>query len=211
MVSQETLDAIGAAVGDLATKFTGARADDQGKFYEHDFRLKAVEAQIRNYSSKGSDEKLMPMTARRAFSSIPKYGGSSKEYDSWKFQMAQFLAEDMDFPGLLDFFETLVEEADDVTMQLYQQRTGVAEDKLKWLTHQLFQVMSLNCVGDALSHVKSVKDDLQLRGVRVWWRLTQEWQCLYGQRWSSFQSWTGEEHHGGHSCSGKMGGLDKGV
>ena len=157
-------------------------SDDQGKFYELDFRLKAVEAQIRNFSAKGSDEKLKPMTARRAFSSIPKYGGSSKEYDSWKFQMAQFLAEDMDFPGLLDYIEKLVEEPDDVTMQASQQRTGVAEDKLKWLTHQLFQVMSLNCVGDALSHVKSVKDGLQLRGVRVWWRLTQEWQCLSGQR-----------------------------
>ena len=119
MVSQETLDAIGAAVGDLATKFTGARADDQGKFYELDFRLKAVEAQIRNFSSKGSDEKLKPMTARRAFSSIPKYGGSSKEYDSWKFQLAQFLAEDMDFPGLLDYIEKLVEEPDDVTMQAF--------------------------------------------------------------------------------------------
>ena len=66
MVSQETLDAIGAAVGDLATKFTA------------DFRLKAVEAQIRKFSSKGPDEKLKPMTAGRAFSSIRKYGGSSK-------------------------------------------------------------------------------------------------------------------------------------
>ena len=74
MVSQETLDAIGAAVGDLATQFSGARSEDQGKFYELDFRLKAVEAQIRSFSSKGSDGKLMPMTARRAFSSIPKYG-----------------------------------------------------------------------------------------------------------------------------------------
>ena len=87
MVSQETLDAIGAAVGDLATQFSGARSEDQVKFYELDFRLKAVEAQIRNFSSKGPDEKLVLMTARRAFSSIPKYGGSSKEFDSWKFQM----------------------------------------------------------------------------------------------------------------------------
>ena len=63
MMSQETLDAIGAAVGDLATQFSGARSEDQVKFYELDFRLKAVEAQIRNFSSKGSDEKLMPMTA----------------------------------------------------------------------------------------------------------------------------------------------------
>ena len=77
------------------------------------------------------------MTARRAFSSIPKYGGSSKEYDSWKFQMANSLRRH-GFPGLLDFFEKLVEEPDDVTMQAYQQRTGVAKDKLKWLTHQLF-------------------------------------------------------------------------
>ena len=85
MVSQETLDAIGAAVGGLAAQFSGARSEDQGRFFELDFRLKAVEAQIRNFNSKSSDEKLMPMTARRAFSSIPKYSGSSKEYDSWKF------------------------------------------------------------------------------------------------------------------------------
>ena len=88
----------------------------------------------------------------------------------------------MDFPSLLDYIEKLVEEPDEVTMQVYQQRTGVDQDKLKWLTHQLLQVMSLNCVGDALSHVKSVKDDVLSRGVRVWWRLTQEWQCLSGQR-----------------------------
>ena len=95
--------------------------------------------------------------------------------------MTQFLAKDMDFPSLLGFFEKLVEEPDEVTMQVYQQRTGVDQDKLKWLTHQLFQVMSLNCAGDALSH-ESVKDDLLSRRVRVWWRLTQEWQCLSGQR-----------------------------
>ena len=67
-------------------------------------------------------------------------------------------------------------------MQVYQQKTGVDQDKLKRPTHQLFQVMSLKCIGDALSHVKSVKDDLLSRGVRLWWRLTQEWQCLSGQR-----------------------------
>ena len=81
MVSQETLDAIGAAVGDLATKFTGARVDDQGKFYELDFRLKAVEAQIRNFSSKGS----RCHDSQASVLQLPKYGGSSKEYDglSW--------------------------------------------------------------------------------------------------------------------------------
>ena len=75
----------------------------------------------------------------------------------------------MDFPSLLEYIEKLVEEPDEVTMHVYQQRTGVEQDKLKWLlTHQLLQVMSLNCVGDALSHVKSVKDDVLSRGVRVW-------------------------------------------
>ena len=202
--------------GDLATQFTGARSEDQGKFYELDFFFKAVEAQIRNFSSKGSDEKLMPMTARRAFSSIPKYGGSSQEYDSWKCQMTQILAEDMDFSSLLVFFEKLVEESDEVTMQVYQQRTGVDQDKLKWLTQQLFQVMSLNCIGDAFSHVKSVKDDLLSRGVRVWWRLTQEWQCLSGQR---LQGLVGRVVNPGQVKNimevtvavEKMGGLDKGI
>ena len=41
---------------------------------------------------------------------------------------------------------------DAVTMRVYQQKTGVRADKLEWLVHQLCQVMSLNCVGDALSH-----------------------------------------------------------
>ena len=54
--------------------------------------------------------------------------------------MTQFLAEGMDFPSLLDYIEKLVEELDEVTMKVYQQRTGVDQDKLTWLTHQLFQV-----------------------------------------------------------------------
>ena len=122
----------------------------------------------------------------------------------------------MDFPSLLEYIEKLVEEPGEVTMQVYQQRTGVDQDKLKWLlTHQLLQVMSLNCVGDALSHVKSVKDDVLSRGSCV---VTSDARVAVLVRattsrvgWSSSQSWTGKKHHGGHSCSGKMGGLDKGV
>ena len=48
MVSQQTLDAIGAAVGDLATQFSGARPEDQGKFYELDFRASVLQhSQVR--------------------------------------------------------------------------------------------------------------------------------------------------------------------
>ena len=62
-------------------------------------------------------------------------------------------------------------------------------------------MLSLICVGDALSHVRSVKDDLQLRRVLV--LVSSDARVALtvcpttsGVGRSSFQSWTSNEHHG---------------
>ena len=75
--------------------------------------LQAVETQLQNSTAEASDGKTMPMRTRRAFSIIPKFTGSSKECDPWKFQLSQLLSEDMDFPGLLD---DLIDELDAVNL-----------------------------------------------------------------------------------------------
>ena len=78
----------------------------------------------------------------------------------------------MDFPGLLDRFEKLVNEPDTATIHLYQQQTDVREDRPKWLVHQLFQVMSFNCLGDAVSRVRKCEGRLGVpeshNGFKVW-------------------------------------------
>ena len=107
----------------------------------------------------------------------------------------------MDSPGLFHYIEKLIEEPDDVTMHVCQQRAGVSEDQMKWVIHQLFLVLSLVCVGDALSHVRSVKDDLQLRRVLV--LVSSDARVALtvcpttaGVGRSSFQSWTSNERQG---------------
>ena len=39
------------------------------------------------------------MTTRRAFSLLPSYNGRPEEFETWRFQLGQFLNEDPVFPG----------------------------------------------------------------------------------------------------------------
>ena len=45
------------------------------------------------------------LTTKRAFTMLPHYHGKSEEFDSWKFQMTQFLAEDQFFIQFLEWIE----------------------------------------------------------------------------------------------------------
>ena len=69
--------------------------------------------------------------------------------------------------------------------------------QMQWLV-QLYQVMSPNCVDDALSLVRT---SLNVEA--------QHWQCLSGRRRTTpmfggtgVELWTGQEHIWGHSCKG---------
>ena len=46
------------------------------------------------------------LTTKRAFSLLPSYTGKAEEYDTWRFQLTQFLAEDSYFAAFLDWIET---------------------------------------------------------------------------------------------------------
>ena len=52
------------------------------------------------------------MTTRRAFSMLPSYNGKPEEYDTWRFQVTQFLAQDVYLPKFLDWIENEVGEED---------------------------------------------------------------------------------------------------
>mgnify|MGYP001067729332 CR=1 FL=1 len=45
------------------------------------------------------------LTTKRAFSLLPNYSGKVEEYDTWRFQITQFLAEDPFFVTFLEWIE----------------------------------------------------------------------------------------------------------
>ena len=88
---------------------------------------------------------------------------------------------------LLEYIKKLSQEPDTTPLTVYRQTSVNRTDKTRWLVHQLHQVTSLSCGGEAPGHVQSVKDDFEGGGVQVWWRLTQEeWQVLSRERFQGF-------------------------
>ena len=123
------------------------------------------------------------MTARRAFMTLPKYEGKAETYDAWKFQAGQFLGEEVYFTEFLQYLEGLAADPDEHDLADFATANpNIPVEKVGWMSHQMYQVLSLNCIGDALSHIKGLQPDTKLRGARAWWRLTQEWQSMSGQR-----------------------------
>ena len=55
----------------------------------------------------------MGMTARRAFMTLPKYEGKAETYDAWKFQVGQFLGEEVYFTEFLQYLEGLAADPDE--------------------------------------------------------------------------------------------------
>ena len=52
------------------------------------------------------------LTAKRAFSLLPTYTGKVEEYDTWRFQMVQFLCHEKYFPKFMEWIETELEGED---------------------------------------------------------------------------------------------------
>ena len=53
-----------------------------------------------------------PLTTKRAFSMLPNYTGKVEEYDTWRFQMIQFLSEDAYFGKFLEWIENDLDAED---------------------------------------------------------------------------------------------------
>ena len=152
------------------------------------------------------------LTTKRAFSMLPHYSGKVEDYDTWKFQMTQFLAEDPFFVTLLEWIENDLdgedqhssavreknvehtEKVDDVVD--YHSSPPSVEEKneaaivrakypqLTWYNQQLYQVLALNCKGEALAMIKALAttEYETTRGVTARYRLTRDHRGSSAQR-----------------------------
>ena len=124
----------------------------------------------------------MPMAARRAYNSLKQYDGKTTHFEHWKFQVEAFFGEELAYPAFLDWAEKLPSEADDQDLLNYAATSGVTMEQLRWMNHQLYHVLSLNCVGEALDKVKNMSEQKETRGINTWNKLVREHQGWSAQR-----------------------------
>ena len=135
-----------------------------------------------------SEQKLpMSMTARKQFSSLPPYSGKAEEFGGWKFKTMRFLSEEEIF---VQFVQALEEEGTvDITeeqLERFRQKTNSTVEGIRWLNNQLYQVLSLNCVGDAATTVQNLESaGVTVRGAKAWMTLVNEHEGKSGQRMSA--------------------------
>jgi hypothetical protein len=63
------------------------------------------------------------LTTKRAFSMLPHYSGKVEDFDTWRFQMTQFLAEDPYFVKLLEWIENDLDGEDQHASAIQEKNT----------------------------------------------------------------------------------------
>ena len=126
----------------------------------------------------------MPMTNRRSYDKLMGYGGHAEKFDDWRFKIVNFLEEEPAYRGYLKELEQ--NKGVQITgdhLRALQNAREIGEEKptTQWLDHHLYQVLVLNCSGEALAMVKTHKDD-EARGANAWRALIGEAVGLTGNR-----------------------------
>ena len=152
------------------------------------------------------------MTTKRAFTMLPHYSGKVEEYETWRFQMIQFLSQEPYFVEFLEWIENdlysedqhhiaikeknlehedavrdvCADHSDPPTLlekkEAHEVRTKCPQ--LDWYNQQLYQVLALNCKGEALAMIKALAagEHEGTRGVTAWYRLTRDHRGSSAQR-----------------------------
>ena len=163
--------------------------DDQIKELQEELR-KMKESKGEDKSSEKNGKFKQTMTSRRNFNALPKYSGKHEEYDHWKFKMTNFLSEEIEFKELILELEEFTEvpdesKANDLIKHINEKFK--AEDKL-WLNHQLYQVLSLNLEGKALTMIRNLNKQINTNGILGWCKLMQDCSSMTSQRMQGLAS-----------------------
>jgi len=145
--------------------------------------VQALEAGLgRSGGGKGS----LPMTSRKGMSDISKYSGKPGEYIDWKSVVIAFLrSEDLVFRKYLEFVEQMDE---DITwVKLYEfggsdKEKPEVREKIEWYDNQLYSMMNMKTTGDALALVRSVPEESEGKGAKVWKRITSDQEGMNALR-----------------------------
>ena len=152
------------------------------------------------------------VTTKRAFTMPPHYSGKVEEYETWRFQMMQFLSQEPYFVEFLEWIENdlysddqhhnaikdenlehedavrnvCADHSDPPTLLEKKEANEVRTKclQLDWYSQQLYQVLALNCKGEALGMIKALAagEYEGTRGVTAWYGLTRDHRGSSAQR-----------------------------
>ena len=151
---------------------------------------KLLEMERRLDELKKEKKDKSPMTSKRSFLNIPKYGGNSDEFEDWRFKFMTFLREEAGWGEVLKRLDTLtdvptVENLKAINTELAaKQVSGIDTDGVAMaeMNRQLYQCLCMNLVDKALAPVKNLWDEAELNGFVSWWRLGQDCLAMTSQR-----------------------------
>ena len=149
----------------------------------------------------GTGNRKDGLTTRRAFTMLPHYSGKPEEYEHWKFQVIQFVSDDVYFPTFLDWIENATDLDDEtkhkqtflekmeynekvrISAEASLSLTDAEKDRtkrdhpdLEWYNRNMYQALALNCKGEALGSIKALAGSEYgtHSGVTAWRRLTKD-------------------------------------
>ena len=149
----------------------------------------SYQREIRVLKEKGSSEGMrrnMNITTKKSFSGLPKYGGKADEYDDWKFKMKTFLHEEKGYQELLQAVDKLTTRITDNDInEIFEKLTeelGSEVINREHMNQQLYQALSLNLYGPALSVIKNLEKEMTTNGLKGWWKIGYEVSSMTAQR-----------------------------
>ena len=151
---------------------------------------KLLEMERRMDEFKKDKKDKWPMTSKRSFLNIPKYGGNPDEFEDWRFKFMTFLREEAGWGEVLKRLDAMTEvpTVDNLkainTELVGKQVSGIDVEGVAMaeMNRQLFQCLCMNLVDKALAPVKNLWDEVELNGFVSWWRLGQDCLAMTSQR-----------------------------
>ena len=124
------------------------------------------------------------VTMKRAFQSLPRYGGKAEDYDDWKFKVKTFLSEEDGYAEIIIELELLgtAPTVSHMTNFFDKLREKFPEVDMARCNKQLYQLLSLNLTDKALAQVKNLYDQVDTNGFVAWWKLGFECNAMTAQR-----------------------------
>jgi hypothetical protein len=128
-------------------------------------------------------KKKEDITMQKGFGDLPKLTGKPESQASWRFKMYQYLTKDLKYVEILNWIEAkkgmiTEEEINDFEMNNETLEAG----DMMWYNSQLWSILTMNCVDEALGQIRNLEDQPGTRGVNAWYRVTKDFRGMSAQR-----------------------------
>jgi len=146
-------------------------------------RVKAAADQVIELGNPGR-RGIGALTSKRSFAVLDKWDGKEATFEPWQWKMRCFLQEEQGWGELLRLVEDLKTEPTNDTMMKVKEElvtkgipgvdVGSVHETVNLMNKQLYQVLTMNLMGDALAPIKLRAEDFLTNGVACWWKMAKD-------------------------------------